>query len=308
MKTDEIIVSESERIYTFHNDTGDAKMHVHNVFKGIELIYNSVHMDGQNLELPTDEQFIEIQHCREGRMEQQLQNEFFYLMPGDLSIVIRDQASTGINFPLKHYHGITIKINTVLAPKCFSCFLEDVNVNPLNVAKRLCEDSNYFVIRKEKYIEHIFAELYSVPENYRKGYFKIKILELLLVLSGVDPEKKKMDSISLSKTQVSLAKTISKYLADRTDSEITVSELAYKFNISKSHLQKAFNGVYGTSVFSYMRILKMHSAAMKLIQTEKSVMEIAGELGYDNASKFASAFREIMGETPTEYRKSHSIT
>ena len=34
-------------------------------------------------------------------------------------------------------------------------------------------------------------------------------------------------------------------------------------------------------------------------------VEIAGGCGYDNSSKFASAFRDIMGETPAEYRKMH---
>ena len=35
---------------------------------------------------------------------------------------------------------------------------------------------------------------------------------------------------------------------------------------------------------------------------EKSVAEIAGLVGYDSASKFAIAFRKIMGMSPVEYR------
>lgn len=50
----------------------------------------------------------------------------------------------------------------------------------------------------------------------------------------------------------------------------------------------------------------MQAAALDLIQTEKSVLEIAGECGYDNASKFSAAFKEIMGEAPLEYRKAHT--
>ena len=64
--------------------------------------------------------------------------------------------------------------------------------------------------------------------------------------------------------------------------------------------------MYGVPVFSYIRIQKMQAAALQLIHTPLTVMEIAAGCGYDNASKFASAFREIMGETPAEYRKMHS--
>ena len=238
-------------------------------------------------------------------MEQQLKNEFFYLMPGDLSISMRSKKAEEYRFPLHHYHGISIIINTHTSPKCFSCFLKDVNVKPEQVAKRLCGDGKSFVIRSQNYIEHIFSELYTVPESYKKGYYKIKILELLLVLSGIDPNENRAASLSLSKMQVYLAKKTEAYLSANMEQKITVAELSKKFHVSQTHLQNAFRGVYGVPVFSYIRIQKMQAAALQLIHTSLTVMEIAGGCGYDNASKFASAFRDIMGETPAEYRKMH---
>jgi AraC-like DNA-binding protein len=47
----------------------------------------------------------------------------------------------------------------------------------------------------------------------------------------------------------------------------------------------------------------MNAAAVMLRQTNESVISIALDLGYDNASKFASAFKDVMGKTPSEYRK-----
>jgi AraC-like DNA-binding protein len=40
-----------------------------------------------------------------------------------------------------------------------------------------------------------------------------------------------------------------------------------------------------------------------LRQTNESVISIALDFGYDNASKFSSAFKAVMGKTPSEYRK-----
>ena len=37
--------------------------------------------------------------------------------------------------------------------------------------------------------------------------------------------------------------------------------------------------------------------------SDESVLAIAGQLGYDNASKFARAFRQVMGVSPSAYRK-----
>lgn len=49
-----------------------------------------------------------------------------------------------------------------------------------------CSEKPYSIMRENISIEHIFSELYSVPENIRKGYHKVKVLELLLFLSGLD--------------------------------------------------------------------------------------------------------------------------
>ncbi len=293
--------------YTFRNDKGDARMVVHNVFLGIDLIYNSVHTDCCCLGTEAEGNFIEIHHCREGRMEQRQGNDFFYLMQGDLSIARRRQRCVRYNFPLRHYHGISIMIDTDKAPECFSCFLKDVNVRPKEVAGRLCGKRNCCVIRSQDYVEHIFSELYAVPESYRKGYFKVKILELLLVLSGIDPRENSLVSVTLSKMQTILAKKAAAYLTANIDRQVMVSELSEKFHVSQTCLQNAFKGVYGVPVRSYNRILKMQSAALRLIHTDLTVLAIANECGYDNASKFASAFRKVMGESPAEYRKMHGM-
>lgn len=182
------------------------------------------------------------------------------------------------------------------------------------------------VIRSQDYIDHIFSEVYPlfdqdnqygkagalpgtsrrpVLEDCKKGYFKVKILELLLVLSGISSEENRISSRALSKTQVDLAKTAAAYLSEHMDRQITVKELAFRSYVSQTHLQNAFKGVYGVTVQSYVRLLKMQSAALMLVHTDLTVLEVASRCGYDNGSKFASAFRRLMGETPTEYRKIH---
>ena len=49
--------------------------------------------------------------------------------------------------------------------------------------------------------------------------------------------------------------------------------------------------------------LKGTSMFTLLEETDKSISEIAGIVGYDNSSKFAKVFKDKMGCTPTEYKK-----
>ena len=45
------------------------------------------------------------------------------------------------------------------------------------------------------------------------------------------------------------------------------------------------------------------AAALMLKQTDHTVLDVAGRFGYDNGSKFAKAFRDVMGMSPKEYRQ-----
>ena len=292
-------------VHTFRNGRGDAKVAFYHVFPGIRLAFYSVHMESFFSGTEEKGDFMEINHCWEGRMEQEREDGSVYIMPGDLSVIAGGRCPGRYSFPLCHYHGISIRIDLDAAPECLSCFLDDVNVRPRELAGRLCGEEGCFIIRSQAYIEHIFSELYSAPENCKKGYFKVKVLELLLVLGSIDPAGNSVSALSLSRTQVDAAKEAAAFLAGNLDRKVTVLELCHRLHVSQTHLQNAFKGVYGVPVSSYIRILKMQSAALRLIHTDAAILDIATEFGYSNAGKFASAFQKIMGETPGEYRKMH---
>ena len=59
-------------------------------------------------------------------------------------------------------------------------------------------------------------------------------------------------------------------------------------------------------MFTYMRTQRMQEAAQLLIHTDRPIGEIAEMSGYTNASKFAAAFQDVMGETPREFRQAHT--
>ena len=84
--------------------------------------------------------------------------------------------------------------------------------------------------------------------------------------------------------------------------KITLELAAKKFHISETAIRSAFKAVYGVSFYSYIKAQKMESASYMLEYTDKTVTEIASEHGYDNASKFAAAFRSMKGVSPVAYR------
>ena len=95
---------------------------------------------------------------------------------------------------------------------------------------------------------------------------------------------------------------VSEYLEEHIDEKVTVSDLASLFNLSVSQVRYNFFSEFGLTPAEYMRGCRMRKAAVLLTDTDYTMMEIASRTGYENPSKFASAFRRSTGSSPVEYR------
>lgn len=298
-------VVEKKEFYV-SDDTGDAGILAYTVFPGTALVYSSIHVDRFGLGARKEGSYIEIHYCREGRIEKTLNGDHLCLMPGDLSVTIRTRETREFNFPLRHYHGIIITMDIDAVPECFAQLLEDACVEPLEVAKKLCREKKFFVLRGEARVNHIFSELYSPPEEGKIGYFRVKLLELFLLLNGIDAAEYETGETLALRPKIQIAKQAADYLAEHMNQRVTIPELAKRFNVSDSYLKNAFKEAFGVPVYSYVRLQKMQLAAKWLADSDRPIMEIANECGYGNGSKFTAAFRDVMGETPSDYRKLHT--
>ncbi|MBQ8641115.1 MAG: helix-turn-helix transcriptional regulator [Clostridia bacterium] len=293
--------------YTFTNETGDADITVYHVLPGVEAAFVSVHMDQfdfQETEKSFRDRYVGFHYCREGRIEQEADGEFFYLMPGDCSVVIRDRPVKKFSFPMKHYHGISIGIDTEAASGWFADFFGNNTLTPLEVAAHVCGGNHSAILRSAGSLKRIITDCYSVAEENRIVYLRIKIPELLFVLNSTDASH--LSENTVPRSQVDLVRRVREYITENINEKITVGDLTVKFGVSDTYLQNAFRLVYGMPVISFMRAQKMQCAAQVLIHTSRSVDDIAEEFGYINESKFSAVFKKIMGDSPSIYRKEHS--
>ena len=176
-----------------------------------------------------------------------------------------------------------------------------MEVRPATLMEKLCPGGTVFTARSSRRVKHVFSELYAVPEDIRKGYLKVKLLELLLFLSTLSPEDGQTPH-GCTSAQVTLAEQVKTCLLAEPDRTLTLKTLSQQFNVSEAQIKSSFARVYGMSPAAYARSQRMHGAAALLRETDRTVLDIACQFGYDNASKFARAFRDVIGVSPREYR------
>ena len=295
--------------YSYSDDTGDAQIMVYQLFPGVEVAYISAHMtdfDFGLFEQGDRNNYVSIHYCKEGRIEQEVNQEFFYLMPGDCSIAIQDKIQKKFQLPLNHYHGISISVNLDATEHPLFSYLESCNCSPLESLEHICGEMSHIVLRSSEIAKKFFGELYDVDSEQRLDYLRIKIPELFYRMKHAQTTNNYYDRNLVPRTQVEIVKTVSDYITQNLNDKITLKQLTLKFGVSDTYLQNAFRSVYGMPVISFIRVQKMQCAAQVLIHTTRTIQEIAEQLGYENESKFSAAFKKIMGDSPGIYRKEHS--
>lgn len=295
--------------YSYSDDTGDAQAVVYHLFPGVEVVYISVHMETFDFglfEQGERNNYASIHFCREGRIEQEVNNEFFYLMPGDCSIALQDKAQKIFHLPLRHYHGISIGINLDRNENPLIPYLESCDCSPLDALHHICGGMSHIVLRSSETAKKFFRELYEADYDQRLDYLRVKMPELFFRMKYSKTDSSYYDRDLVPRTQVEIVKAVSHYITKNLNEKITVKQLTLEFGISDTYLQNAFRNVYGMPVISFIRTQKMQSAAQVLIHTTRTIDEIAEEFGYENESKFSAAFKKIMGDSPGVYRKEHS--
>ena len=299
------IAAEGEcRVLRLDDESGEGFMTMYRVFDGIYLMYNDFHMKHCVSEYQNADTILCIDHCREGRIEHEnALGERYYMEAGDLRIDKRVHHAGKVELPLSHYHGITIGFMQETAQETLRHEMPFLSVDLEMLGEKFCPENKEFLLRTNEQLNVVFSQLYHTPESIRLGFFRVKIAELLLLLSALDTAANSEQRQYFPASQTAKIKEIHSLITSRTDKTFKVEELSEISGMPPASLRKVFKAVYGTPVYQYIRSYKMKAAAEMLISDRRmNIADIAQRLGYDNASKFSAAFRDVMGVTPQNYR------
>lgn len=90
-------------------------------------------------------------------------------------------------------------------------------------------------------------------------------------------------------------------------SRASTPELCLLAEMSDSKLRTSFKSLYGKTLYAYIRESVMKRAMQMLANDELSIKNIAAQCGYENPAKFAAAFKDIHGITPSDFRKGFGL-
>lgn len=93
------------------------------------------------------------------------------------------------------------------------------------------------------------------------------------------------------------------YIERHLGEDLSRNKLAELACLNPSYLARLFRSRTGYSLVDYITKRKIEKVREMLLTTDKTVSEIANELGYTNMPYFSKVFKKETGCTPVEYRK-----
>ena len=86
---------------------------------------------------------------------------------------------------------------------------------------------------------------------------------------------------------------------------LDIPALARVAHVSPAHFSRQFRATFGETPHRYLQRRRVERAMFLLRETDRSVTEICFDVGFTSLGTFSRTFREIVGQTPSDYRVGH---
>jgi AraC-like DNA-binding protein len=97
---------------------------------------------------------------------------------------------------------------------------------------------------------------------------------------------------------------IKNYISENLFNDISIKDIARKFNISTSHFKSWFKKETGIPPADFVLRMKIEEAKMLMLQHKHlSITEIAYQFNFSTSQYFATVFKRYEGMSPVEYKK-----
>lgn len=123
----------------------------------------------------------------------------------------------------------------------------------------------------------------------------------------IDPvkieERKSTDKYNIDNKYI-LA--VVRHIEENFHTDLSIEALTQLVPLSRRNLELKFKKELGTTIYQFLLRYRVEHFAKLLVNTDRSLFDIALECGFNDSKNISRVFKRIKGLPPTEYRKLHS--
>ena len=251
---------------------------------------------------PTRMTFILMALCRKGQAQYSIDTREQTVQPGDLLFIseghIVDNYTASPDFDCscilvstQFYHSFVQNVKNVSSLLLFSMNNPVVRLTPREIQTY----SNYFQTIRDK--------IADTQHHYRIELVKALLLAMFYDMSGVIYRVEQSSSKGQSRADVMFAKFI-RLLEENFRKERRVGWYANKMGITAKYLSEIVKNVSKRTPNEWIDSYVILEIRVMLKNSTRTIGQITEDLNFPNQSFLGKFFKEHVGVSPTEYRKS----
>lgn len=222
------------------------------------------------------------------------------LNPGDLHQIKGNSSDTKHDVVLFDPCILEFSYGDEFQEKCIAPIVNQIALLPS--IYRSGTDSHKHLLPKVEELMKITLE------GDERWYIRSKLLIMEIIMDIYDsglmlPAENSRSYGDINKIQH--YKTVVSYMEAHYNSQISLQDIADTIPCNSQYLCRFFKDIAGVSPIQYLVNYRINKACDMLLNTQKTVLEIALDCGFENVSYFIRKFKEIKKCTPRMYRLSN---
>lgn len=303
--------SENTGIYETDKDFHTAKGHVafkKITFKNIHVCYGDVRLNKDyfiGIEFPVP--VIEMHFLVLGNSCLTTKNGSQYHLSGNQhNLIFCPDKEYLVSSPDEKETTFSMHI---IFPESYFLSLVNDAYPVMNDFKKAMLARNFSMLAKDNM--SIIPEMNSIIQEIigckRKGILKSlfvesKIIKLLMLQLEQFEQMEYHANSWLKRHDIEKIHHVKSIMDENLAHPFSLIELARMAGINDFKLKKGFKEIYGTTVFGYLKDIRMLDAKKLLLENDKSISDIAMLCGYKFVQNFTKAFKKEFGITPDKFR------
>jgi AraC-like DNA-binding protein len=234
--------------------------------------------------------------------------EFIYVTNGECECIINGQSieiikGQAILINAGELHTVNLKTSGQFFALVFHPYMifgtefNEFFSKKISYKRIYCEEN-----KNEKVILNLLRKIHSAFHNRYYG-FELTLKALITEIFGVIYSEN-LYRIN-EKNEISAPDSfthIVEYIHSHFDEKISLDHIAEYSNFSKSYLIRLFRKNTGKTFSAYLNSFRIYKACEMLDSTQKNILEISANCGFENVAYFIKIFKRIIGTTPYKYR------
>ncbi|GIN74542.1 AraC family transcriptional regulator [Bacillus sp. J14TS2] len=299
------LIEEDEHRKVYLDKNTNFKYTFFKLYPGMEMMFCSfgskLEWEGRAYQV-TD--YFQFSYSHHGIVQMELKKDrYFFCDPGDIYVIQNAKKSYHGKVLTNNYRGFNLLITPEYIPDSIKeTFENQFGLNLKQLSAKLRSMEIFFKLPSSEEAIHICEELFESLVYEKMGMIRLKTVELLMWIMEADLNQLYLYKF-FSKCNIEKTRAIKEYMEEHLAEHMTIEQLCHQFEITPTVFKSCFKELYHHPPYEYLLKMRMVKAAELLELSDKNIMTIALDTGYENSSNFTRAFKNIYRVTPSQYRK-----